>query len=77
AMGDNLYMETTASGAAIEGTPGQDGFGSLQQGYLEKSNVDVVKEMVDMITAQRAYELNARSIQTADDMLRTASTLKR
>ncbi|MFN3282840.1 MAG: flagellar basal-body rod protein FlgG [Pseudothermotoga sp.] len=76
-IGDNLYVETTASGAPIEGTPNQDGFGALLQGYLEKSNVDVVKEMVDMITAQRAYELNARTIQTADNMLQTVSTLKR
>lgn len=77
AIGDNLYVQTVASGDPIEGTPNQDGFGAIQQGYLEKSNVDVVKEMVDMIIAQRAYELNARTIQTADDMLRTVSTLKR
>ncbi|AEH51723.1 flagellar basal-body rod protein FlgG [Pseudothermotoga thermarum] len=77
AIGDNLFVETTASGAPIEGVPNQDGFGAIQQGYLEKSNVDVVKEMVDMIIAQRAYELNARTIQTADNMLGTVSTLKR
>lgn len=77
AIGDNLYLRTASSGDPIEGTPNQDGFGAIQQGFLEKSNVDVVKEMVDMIIAQRAYELNARTIQTADDMLRTVSTLKR
>ncbi|QTA38671.1 flagellar basal-body rod protein FlgG [Thermosipho ferrireducens] len=77
AIGDNLFLETPASGAPIEGTPGQDGFGSLLQGYVEKSNVDIVKEMVDMISAMRAYELNSRTIQTADEMLRTASGLKR
>ncbi len=76
-VGDNLFVETTASGAPIEGVPNQEGFGALQQGYLEKANVDVVKEMVDMIIAQRAYELNARTIQTADNMLGTVSTLKR
>ncbi len=76
-IGDNLFVETSASGAPIEGIPNQEGFGAIQQGYLEKSNVDVVKEMVDMIIAQRAYELNARTIQTADNMLGTVSTLKR
>jgi len=77
AIGDNLFLATASSGEPIEGTPGQDGFGSIRQGYLEKSNVDVVREMVDMITAQRAYEFNSRAIQTADEMLRTATTLKR
>ena len=77
AIGDNLFLTTASSGEPIEGTPGQDGFGSIRQGYLEKSNVDVVREMVDMITAQRAYEFNSRAIQTADEMLRTATNLKR
>ncbi|MCX7654388.1 MAG: flagellar basal-body rod protein FlgG [Fervidobacterium sp.] len=76
-IGDNLYIATTASGEPIEGTPGQDGFGTIMQGYVEKSNVDVVKEMVDMITAMRAYEFNSRSIMTADQMLQTASNLRR
>lgn len=77
-MGNNLYIETPpASGNAVEGIPGQDGFGSLQQGYLEKSNVDVVKEMVDMIIAQRAYDINSKTITTADEMLRTVSNIKR
>lgn len=76
-IGDNLYVATNASGDPIEGTPGQDGFGTIMQGYVEKSNVDVVKEMVDMITAMRAYEFNSRSIMTADQMLQTASNLRR
>lgn len=76
-IGDNLYIQTAASGEPIEGTPGQDGFGTILQGYVEKSNVDVVKEMVDMITAMRAYEFNSRSIMTADQMLQTASNLRR
>ena len=77
AIGDNLYVATNASGDPIDGTPGQDGFGTIMQGYVEKSNVDVVKEMVDMITAMRAYEFNSRSIMTADQMLQTASNLRR
>lgn len=77
AIGDNLFLETPASGTPVEGTAGQDGFGSILQGYVEKSNVDIVKEMVDMISAMRAYELNSRTIQTADEMLRTASSMKR
>jgi len=76
-IGNNLFVQTGASGAPIEGTPGQDGFGAIRQNYLEKSNVDVVKEMVGMITAQRAYELNSRAIMTADDMLRTLTAIKR
>ncbi|MFN6991664.1 MAG: flagellar basal-body rod protein FlgG [Fervidobacterium sp.] len=76
-IGDNLYLATNASGDPIEGIGGQDGFGTILQGYVEKSNVDVVKEMVDMITAMRAYEFNSRSIMTADQMLQTASNLRR
>lgn len=76
-IGDNLYLATNASGEPIEGVGGQDGFGTILQGYVEKSNVDVVKEMVDMITAMRAYEFNSRSIMTADQMLQTASNLRR
>jgi flagellar basal-body rod protein FlgG len=76
-LGNNLYSETPASGNPTEGIPGQDGFGALQQGYLEKSNVDVVKEMVDMIVAQRAYDINSKTITTADEMLRTVSNVKR
>lgn len=77
AIGKNLFIETAASGAPIEGNPGEEGFGTVQQGFLEASNVQVVEEMVRMIIAQRAYEFDSRAIQTADDMLRTASGLKR
>ncbi|MDN5342453.1 flagellar basal-body rod protein FlgG [Oceanotoga sp. DSM 15011] len=76
-IGNNLYTQTPASGDPVEGIPNQDGFGPLQQGYLEKSNVDVVKEMVNMIVAQRAYDINSKTITTSDEMLRTVSNLKR
>jgi len=75
--GRNLYSATAASGAAIVGQPGLDGFGNLAQGYLEMSNVQVVEEMVSMIVAQRAYETNSKAIQAADDMLQTANNLRR
>jgi flagellar basal-body rod protein FlgG len=76
-IGRNLYLPTSASGAATEGTPGQDGLGNISQGYLEMSNVSVVDEMVNMITAQRAYEINSKAISTADEMLQMANNLKR
>jgi flagellar basal-body rod protein FlgG len=76
-LGGNLFAETPASGTPEAGTPGESGFGGLRQGYLEASNVDVVSEMVAMILAQRAYEINSKSIQTADDMLQRVSQLKR
>ncbi len=75
--GRNLYSATAASGDAIVGEPGIDGFGNLAQGYLEMSNVQVVEEMVSMIVAQRAYETNSKAIQAADDMLQTANNLRR
>ncbi|WP_456400654.1 flagellar basal-body rod protein FlgG [Mesoaciditoga sp.] len=77
AIGDNLYTATQASGQPIQGVPNQDGFGALRQGYLEMSNVNVIQQMVDMINAQRAYEFDARVIQTSDTMLQDAATLKR
>lgn len=70
AKGGNLYSETAASGEAIEGVPGEEAFGQLVQGSLEGSNVQVVEEMVDMITVQRAYEMNAKMVSAADDMLK-------
>jgi flagellar basal-body rod protein FlgG len=73
--GDNLYTETTASGTALVGTAGKDGFGSLQQGFLERSNVQMVTELVNLIKAQRAYEINSRAIKAGDDMLNTANRL--
>lgn len=77
AIGRNLYRETPASGNPLEGEPGKDGLGLLEQGYLESSNVDVVKEMVDMISAQRAYEINSKTIKTADEMFQVITSLKR
>lgn len=76
-IGGNLYVETEASGPVENGPPGQNGFGVIQQGYLEMSNVNVVEEMVNMIIAQRAYEVNSKSIQTSDDMLSRVNQLKR
>jgi len=69
ALGDNLYQETPASGVPNEGTPGEDAFGTLKQGALEASNVQVVEEMVDMIAAQRTYEMNTKVLSAADNML--------
>lgn len=76
-LGKNLYSATNASGDEITGKPGENGFGTLAQGFLEMSNVSVVDEMVNMITAQRAYETNSKVITTADDMLQMANNLKR
>ncbi len=76
-LGDNFLKESPASGPAVEGTPSLSGFGSVNQSFLEMSNVNAVQEMVDMIVAQRAYEFNSRSIQTSDSMLGTANGLKR
>jgi flagellar basal-body rod protein FlgG len=77
AIGENLYKITNASGDAIAGRPGFDGMGQLQHKFLEMSNVSVVQEMVNMIVAQRAYELNSKAIQTSDTMLGIANNLKR
>lgn len=76
-IGENLVKESPASGAAVEGTPGTEGFGALRQSFLEMSNVSAITEMVDMIVAQRAYEFNSRAIQTSDNMLGSAVSLKR
>ncbi len=76
AMGDNIYMETTASGAANVATPGTEGFGTIRQGFLETSNVNVVAELTNLITAQRAYEMNSKVIQTSDQMLQTLTQLR-
>ncbi|MCE5314850.1 MAG: flagellar basal-body rod protein FlgG [Armatimonadota bacterium] len=76
-LGGNLYAQTESSGDPITGTPGEDGLGSLTQGVIEMSNVQVVDEMVNMIEAQRAYEVNSKSIQAADDMLSVANQLRR
>jgi flagellar basal-body rod protein FlgG len=75
--GHNLYQATDASGAAVSGTAGSEGIGTISQGYLEVSNVDVVQEMVDMIMAQRAYEVNSKAIKTADDMMSIVNNISR
>ncbi|PPR65093.1 MAG: Flagellar basal-body rod protein FlgG [Alphaproteobacteria bacterium MarineAlpha4_Bin2] len=76
AVGDNLFLETPASGAATTGTPDSDGFGRTQQGFLETSNVNVVEEITNLITAQRAYEMNSKVIETADQMMATMSNVR-
>lgn len=76
-LGRNLFRETTASGPAELGNPGENGFGELQQGYLEMSNVKVVEEMVNMIVAQRAYEVNSRAVQASDEMMQISNNLRR
>lgn len=73
AIGTNLYLETAASGSPQQGTPGSQGLGSIEQGALENSNVDVVEELVNMITTQRTYEMNSKVISTADQMLQFIS----
>jgi len=77
ALGRNLYKETQSSGSPELGTPGQNGFGQLQQGQLELSNVKVVEEMVHLIMAQRAYEVSSKAVQAADEMLQQGNNLKR
>ena len=77
AVGENLFKVSQASGDPIAGRPGYEGMGQLLHKFLEMSNVSVVQEMVNLIVAQRAYEFNSRAIQTTDNMLGTATTLKR
>ena len=77
ALGDNLFQATAASGDAVAGFPQDDGIGALQQGYLEGSNVDIVQEMVNMIDAQRAYEINSKAISNSDTMMGIANNLVR
>lgn len=76
ALGNNLFAETPSSGAAIVGTPGSPGFGTLMQGFVESSNVDPVKEVTNLITAQRAYEMNSKVITAADEMYSTVTQLR-
>jgi flagellar basal-body rod protein FlgG len=76
AIGDNLFMESGASGPATTGAPGAVGFGSLLHGYTEASNVDAVSEITALIVAQRAYEMNSKVISTADEMLAAAAQVK-
>lgn len=77
ALGNNLYEETEFSGTPIFGEPGSNGFGEIHQGYLESSNVDIVEEMISMITAQRAYEINSKTVKTVEEMMTMANNLKR
>jgi len=77
ALGGNLYSPTDASGPAVLETPGSNGMGIIQQGYVEASNVQIVEEMVNMISAQRAYEIVSKSIQVSEEMMQIANNLKR
>jgi flagellar basal-body rod protein FlgG len=77
AVGRNLFTETAASGSPQEATPGSSGYGSIRSGTLEKANVEIVTELVNLIVAQRAYELNSKSITTSDQMLQTANEIVR
>lgn len=76
-LGGNLYTETGSSGTPETGQPGEAGFASVLQGYVETSNVNIVEEMVNLIVAQRAYEVNSKAIQTSDEMLQNVNQLKR
>lgn len=76
-QGDSLYLETEVSGDPIQTIPGIDGMGTIRQGMMEGSNVQLVTEMVNLITAQRGYEANSKSINTTDSMLQTVNALKR
>jgi len=76
-IGQNLFQETDASGSAVQGNPQQDGLGSIQQGSLEMSNVDPVRELIQLILTQRAFELNSQSIQAADQTLQVVANLRR
>lgn len=77
AKGSNVFLESPGSGAPLTGNPGEDGLGEIASGFLELSNVETVDELVRMITAQRAYELNSKTISMADQMLQTANGIKR
>jgi len=77
AIGKNLFLQTDSSGEAITGIPGSEGMGTIAQGFLELSNVNIVEEMVNMIISQRAYEINSKAIQASDEMLQTINNLKR
>ncbi|MDF1874902.1 flagellar basal-body rod protein FlgG [Sulfurimonas sp. SAG-AH-194-I05] len=76
-LGDNLYLETDSSGQPVEGVPGIDGLGTIRQGFVELSNVELVVELTDLITGQRAYDSNSKVITTSDEMLQTVNNLKR
>ena len=75
-IGGNNFLATDASGDPIAGTPAEAGYGTVSQGYLESSNVNVVQEITNLITAQRAYELNSKVIEAADQMMQTTSQIR-
>ena len=75
--GRNMFGQTTGSGSPLQGIPGSNGFGVLQQGFLELSNVQVVTEMIGLITAQRAFEASQRAVLTSDQMLQTSNDMVR
>ena len=77
AGGENVYVATAASGEPVTGFPSEEGFGRVVQGALEGSNVEIVQEMVDMITAMRAYEINSKAIKNSEEMLEIANNLVR
>jgi flagellar basal-body rod protein FlgG len=77
AIGKNMFLPTAASGEATAGNPGEDGLGTINQGFLELSNVNIVEEMVNMIVSQRAYELNSKVVQSSDEMLAVANNIKK
>lgn len=77
AKGSNLFTVTEASGEPIFGNAGEEGFGTVVQGYLEKSNVDVAQEMINLIVAQRAYEINSKAVKTSDELMAMTNNLKR
>ncbi|KKK57698.1 hypothetical protein LCGC14_3051850 [marine sediment metagenome] len=75
-MGNNLLQATVASGDPIQANPGDPGVGLIRQGYLENSNVNIIQQITDLISAQRAYEMNSKSIETADQMLSAANQIR-
>ena len=76
-MGDNLFKETDASGTPTSATPGQNGLGHMRQGFLEASNVEPVNELIDLITTQRAFELNSQVVQAGDQIMQIITNLRR
>jgi flagellar basal-body rod protein FlgG len=76
-LGGNLYRQTDASGNATDGNPGQNGYGTIQQGFLEASNVEPVNELIDLITTQRSFELNSQVVQAGDQVMQTVANLRR
>ena len=77
AVGGNLYVETPACGNKVEEVPGKNGTGVIAQGYLEKSNINIVEEMINIVTAQRSFEMNQKGVQAADEMMRGVNNLQR